>query len=187
MYASCAEPHIILLRTDRHWLAVTGAVTGRRRQNQLIEAIMSAHFAHQDLPQLLPETDRACGIGQAASVLTPLLAGARARGMADAFELLGKAALMIDASGGVLHVSEAAARLFGDTLTLTSRHLIAASDQDNSEIEAMIGRVLAGAPAAPIVVGLGSPAPLKLSVLPIAHASDPCQLLRAIVFIEIAG
>jgi len=148
---------------------------------------MSAHFAPHNQPQMLPEADPAAEFGHRPSTLTPLLAGARARGMADAFELLGKAALLIDASGGVLHVSVAAGRLLGESLMVASRHLIGSNERDNAEIEALVGAALAGASGPPIVVGQGSQTRLRLSALPLPSPGDPCQLLRAIVFVEIAG
>ena len=48
--------------------------------------------------------------------LRPLLAGARARGMADAFELLGVAAVFIDEGGFALHINDRARRRLGPQL-----------------------------------------------------------------------
>jgi hypothetical protein len=148
---------------------------------------MSAHFAPHNQPQMLPEADPAAEFGHRPSTLTPLLAWARARGMADAFELLGKAALLIDASGGVLHVSVAAGRLLGESLMVASRHLIGSNERDNAALQAMIGAALTGASRPPIVLGKAAQTRLRLSVLPVPFAGDSYQLLRAILFIEIAG
>ncbi len=148
---------------------------------------MSAHFAPHNQPQVPPEADPATEFGYDPRMLTPLLAGARARGMADAFELLGKAALLIDASGGVLHVSAAAGRLLGESLALASRHLIGSNERDNAELQAIIGAALVGTSRPPIILGAGAQTRLRLSALPVPFAGDSCQLLRAILFVEIAG
>ena len=48
--------------------------------------------------------------------LAPLLAGARARGVADGLELIGAAAALLDEQGEVLHVNARALGLMGQSL-----------------------------------------------------------------------
>ena len=50
--------------------------------------------------------------------LAPLLAGARARGVADGLEWLGLAAVLLDDRGEVLHVNSGAIELLGEDLFL---------------------------------------------------------------------
>ena len=55
--------------------------------------------------------------------LAPLLEGARARGVADAFELCGQPAILMGGAGDVLHVGAAAQALLGEGLRLRAGRL----------------------------------------------------------------
>ena len=59
----------------------------------------------------------------AAAPLAPLLAGARARGVADGLELIGAAAALLDEQGEVLHLNARALSLLGDHLVLAGGRL----------------------------------------------------------------
>jgi hypothetical protein len=122
--------------------------------------------------------------------LPPLLAGARARGMADAFELLGVAAIFLDDDGGALHVSAQAKRLMGDALFLSAGRLTAASATSDAALQAALDAALAGRQAAeePIVLTCGPLHPsLTLRILGVSGQDESAQLLRAIVLIDCGG
>jgi hypothetical protein len=124
--------------------------------------------------------------------LTPLLAGARARGMADAFELLGVAAAFIDEGGFMLHISDRARRLLGPQLWVDDGRLRAAdADLDEALSAAIESALINGAPTR-AATDLSFASELRgvvaVKVLPIAaEARDPFQLLRAVVIIEEQG
>ena len=59
----------------------------------------------------------------AVAPLAPLLAGARARGVADGLELIGAAAALLDEQGEVLHLNARALSLLGDHLVLAGGRL----------------------------------------------------------------
>src|SRR5580692_11683737 len=79
----------------------------------------------------------------AVAPLRPLLAGARARGMADAFELLGVAAVFIDESGFALHINDRARRLLGPQLWVDDGRLRAADPEMDEALGAAIESALA--------------------------------------------
>jgi len=121
--------------------------------------------------------------------LAPLLAGARARGMADAFEILGVAAAFIDEGGFALHINDRARRLLGPQLWVDDGRLRAA-DVDLDEalaaaIESALGAGAQTGAATSFSFASALRGALALKVLPVAvEAHDPFQLLRAIVVIE---
>ena len=122
--------------------------------------------------------------------LLPLLAGARARGMSDAFDLLGIAVVMIDEAGMILHANPGARGLLGPHLRLERDHLVAAEQDATRALQAMIGAALAGelpGPGVAIRRDGGRPA-LRLRALPlIPLGDDACQMLKVVVTLEEAG
>jgi hypothetical protein len=124
--------------------------------------------------------------------LAPLLAGARARGMADAFELLGVAAAFIDESGFALHINDRARGLIGPQLWVDDGRLRAADPELDEALSAAIEAALnAGAHAGgatDLTFASESRGALAVKVLPfVAEAHDPFQLLRAVIVIEEQG
>ncbi|MGD0719541.1 MAG: hypothetical protein ABR970_00645 [Roseiarcus sp.] len=121
--------------------------------------------------------------------LAPLLAGARARGMADAFEMLGVAAAFLDEGGLALHINDRARRLLGPQLWVDDGRLRAA-DADLDEalaaaIETALNAGRRGDAATSFSFASESRGPLGLKVLPVAaEAHDPFQLLRVVVVLE---
>jgi hypothetical protein len=148
---------------------------------------MSAQFAYQEMPEPpheRDEVDREATLP--AEYLPPLLAGARARGMADAFDLMGKAAILVGEMGMTLHVNQAAQAKLGAALAVVSRHLIGANPAANSALQAVIAAAVAGGshPSISLARGEGL-SDLIIEALPIAGAaSDPNQMLKAIVVIS---
>jgi hypothetical protein len=77
-------------------------------------------------------------------ILRPLLEGARARGMADAFELLGIPAVLIGAAGEVLHIGAAAETRMGGSAEVASRHLVGVDAASNRALQDLVAAALAG-------------------------------------------
>jgi hypothetical protein len=121
--------------------------------------------------------------------LAPLLAGARARGMADAFELLGVAAAFLDEDGFALHINDHARRVLGPQLWVDDGRLRAADFELDEALAAAIESALVrgarGESATDISFASDSRGAVAVKVMPIAaEAHDPFQLLRAVVIIE---
>jgi hypothetical protein len=121
--------------------------------------------------------------------LAPVLAGARARGMADALELLGVAAVLIDECGFALHVNTRARSLLGPQLRIDGGRLRASERDLDAAIGAAVESAVAGvAPATGaerIDLSATARGATGVKVLPVvAEADDSFQLLRAIVIIE---
>ncbi len=74
--------------------------------------------------------------------ILPLLEGARARGVADAFEMIGQGAILLDATGAVLHAGTAATRLFGEGLSIRSGQLVGRTAAANQAIQDLIATVI---------------------------------------------
>lgn len=113
----------------------------------------------------------------------PLIAGAHARGMFDAFDMTGRAAILLDGEGRALAVTRAAARALGGTLALTDGRPSSRDRADDESLSAAILESLAGRPRQ---IEIGRPgAELSLRLMPIT--SGPHQLLAAILLIESAS
>ncbi|MGO8800781.1 MAG: hypothetical protein ACLQE9_05955 [Roseiarcus sp.] len=123
--------------------------------------------------------------------LAPVLAGARARGMADALELLGVAAALVDECGFALHVNDRAKSLLGPQLWLDGGRLRSVSVELDEAIGAALKGALAAAAPARAVVNVraaDSRGVAAVKALPIAtEPHDPFQLVRAVVIIEEQG
>ena len=107
--------------------------------------------------------------------LEPLLAGARARGMSDAFDMMGLAFVMIDGNGMILHVSSQARAVMGPHLAVASEHLVGAGQGETRAIQSLIGSVLQdGASPGRITLPRGQGGrPLVLRGLPVpSQAND---------------
>jgi hypothetical protein len=123
--------------------------------------------------------------------LAPVLAGARARGMADALELLGVAAILVDECGFALHVNARARDLMGPQLRIDAGRLRASERELDAAIGAALESAVAGAvPAQGARIGLaeGARGAAALRILPVvAETDESFQLLRAIVVLEDGG
>ncbi|MFN3892917.1 MAG: hypothetical protein ACK4MV_21175 [Beijerinckiaceae bacterium] len=75
--------------------------------------------------------------------LAPILAGARARGIADAFEMIGEGAILLDFSGSVLHVGQMAKPMLGCGLAVTGGHVVALSRKSADSLQRLIEAGLA--------------------------------------------
>ena len=136
-------------------------------------------------PSAMVRPDAAPVLDSAA--LQPLLAGARARGMADAFDLLGQAVILIDRAGMALHVNSVARNFLGADLALTHRHLVARDAATTCALQAMISAALeqrSGRASVAInrTAGQGR---IIVTIMPVAQVgADSCQLLKAIIMIR---
>lgn len=102
------------------------------------------------------------------STLGPVVAGARARGVADAFEMLGEGAILLDFSGSVLHVGPLARPMLGSALAVTGNHVVALSRMASAPLQNLIQ------------AGLASNAPRVLEVDLICAQEGMRQRVRVI-------
>lgn len=118
--------------------------------------------------------------------LRPLLAGARARGMADALDLAGIAAVLIDKQGMVLHAGAAARRFFGADLALSHDHLVGGDGDSTRSIQELISEALGeGADPAEVLLERRDGSTLALNARRVpGAASDLYQMLKALIIIE---
>jgi hypothetical protein len=70
--------------------------------------------------------------------LAPIIAGARARGIADAFEMIGEGAVLLDFSGSVLHVGALARPMLGCAIAIASGHVVAVSRKAAEPLQRLI-------------------------------------------------
>ncbi len=121
---------------------------------------------------------------QAATPLGPLLAGARARGVADGFAWLGLAAVLIDDRGEALHVSPSAAELMADALYI-ERGRLRARDRaaDVALAEAVRASLTLGEARNLQLSGPSGEIWVQLAPMP-PDDDDPYQLLRAIALLS---
>jgi hypothetical protein len=121
-----------------------------------------------------------------ATPLAPLLAGARARGVADGLEWLGLAAVLLDDRGEVLHVNSGAIELLGEELFLQGGRLRARDGAVDAELAGAIRRTLSGGVAARLAIPLDSgrgELGARIGAID-ALDDDPYQLLRAVAILE---
>jgi hypothetical protein len=151
-----------------------------------MERMMKANAALSGRSDFRPDEGLIAASGEP---LAPLLAGARARGMADAFALMGLAAVFVGENGRALHVNCRAQSLFGGALAVREGRLTAIND----EADHALGDALAATCAAVrrpsaeqvILVRRSARPDLKARILPIeADGEDRFQLLKAVVILE---
>lgn len=125
-------------------------------------------------------------IGARADVVAPLIAGARARGIADAFEMMGEAVILLDFTGTVLHVAENARPLLGCAIGVAGGHVVATDRKSRPQVHRLLESGLAE----------NGPAKLEEDVLcvdgmrqrvrlyRVPAAGEACQLLAAVLVLE---
>ena len=128
-------------------------------------------------------------VRSAAAPLAPLLAGARARGVADGLELVGAAAALLDEQGEVLHLNARALSLLGDHLVLAGGRLRARDRAFDGALAAAIDSTLRYQVASRVALGDEARADgLGIRIMPVtAEADDSFQLLRAVAILEPRG
>ncbi|MBK9082873.1 MAG: hypothetical protein IPL88_12750 [Rhizobiales bacterium] len=110
--------------------------------------------------------------------LAIMMAGARARGVADALEMLGLPAILLDIDGFALHISGRAAEKFGARLAIVRRRLVAGRAQDHAALRKALGDTLGAARLCARVTLGPVESPLCVALYP-APAGD-AQLLGAV-------
>lgn len=118
--------------------------------------------------------------------IAPILAGARARGVADALEIVGIAAILIGAEGDVLYANERARALLVPHLRIAGERLEAVDRKQRGALANLIEAAVAGdkAEAHSLILRCGDGVPaLRLHATPIADG-DPYQLLRAVIILD---
>ena len=121
-----------------------------------------------------------------AAPLAPLLAGARARGVADGLELIGAAAALLDEQGEVLHLNARARSLLGVDLVLSGGRLRARDRAVDRDLSAAIDSTLRDRVASRLSLGDGARDDgLGIRIMPVAaEAGEAFQLLRAVAILE---
>ena len=125
--------------------------------------------------------------GARAEVMAPVIAGARARGIADAFAMLGEAAILIDFSGTVLHVADDAKALLGASLTVAGGHVVAVERRSTPALNRLLEAGLSESGPMRLEEDLlcvedGMRQRVRLYRVPVA--GEPFQLLSAVLAIE---
>jgi hypothetical protein len=120
-------------------------------------------------------------------VLAPIIAGARARGIADAFQMLGEAAILLDFSGYVLHVGEGAEPLLGCALSITSNHVTPTSRKNADQLQALLEAGLSECGPARLEMDLMCAEEgmrQRVRLYHVDNSSDSRQLLCAVLVLE---
>jgi hypothetical protein len=112
-----------------------------------------------------------------------LLAGARARGVADGFAWLGLAAILIDDRGEALHVNPAAVELMGECVYLEGGRLRARDARADYILAAAVRAALDEGPPSRVEIGPASDLVAHVAAMP-ADPDDPYQLLRVVVLLR---
>ena len=119
--------------------------------------------------------------------LAPVLEGARARGVADAFAMAGQAAILLGGAGEVLHACADARALLGAGLRLKNGRLVAGDEGDHG-LARRLADVLEGESAvcAPgITLAAAGGGIMRVRVLSFAGGNaNPAQLLKAVVLLD---
>ncbi len=116
--------------------------------------------------------------------LPPLLAGARARGISDACEILGYGAILLDRNGRVLQASEKARALLEGTVRIVSEHLVGTTSSANDALTRIIAAAVAGESFAIRIDGVSGEG-IAMKVLPAPVGDDePFQLLKAVFVVS---
>ena len=127
------------------------------------------------------------GSGGPVEGLAPLLEGARARGVADALELTGQAAILLGGAGDVLHTGASAQALLGEGLSLRGGRLVP-RDQGDGCFGALMESALVGVSHGNqegLTLRAGGGGSMRVRILPFEGGlANPAQLLKAVVLLD---
>ncbi len=115
--------------------------------------------------------------------LAPLLAGARARGVADGFEWLGIAAILLDDRGEVLHANSGAIELMGSDLYLDGGRLRARNPVADASLAGAIQDAIVNGAESRLAIALDSGLTARIAAMDTLD-DDPYQLLRVVAILE---
>ncbi|HLW92092.1 MAG TPA: hypothetical protein VKS78_12455 [Roseiarcus sp.] len=122
--------------------------------------------------------------GEAAFPLGPVLAGARARGMADAMTMWGLAAVFLGVDGSVLFANDRALALMGEHLRFAEDRL-QASDQASGALRSLVDATLDRGGSSSLVLQRGGDRPaLLLRARRTALGDEPFQLVKVVAVID---
>jgi hypothetical protein len=148
---------------------------------------MSTTVAYREDVDVAGDSDRrATARGELPpETLRPLLEGARARGLADALELIGVPAVLIDGAGAVLNVGAAATARMGPCVGVASRHLVGADPACNQALQDLIAAALAGKEKTAELRVSGAAGGLCVRAIPMPDGwANPYQLLKAVIVFD---
>jgi hypothetical protein len=132
------------------------------------------------IPNTLPERR----VASPAPPLGPMLAGARARGVADGFAWLGLAAVLLDDRGEALHVNAGATALMADALYMEAGRLRARErGADFALADAVREALTLGRSSRVLVADADGEMWAHVAPMP-ADDDDIYQLLRAVVLLS---
>lgn len=120
-------------------------------------------------------------------VLAPIIAGARARGIADAFQMLGEAAILLDFSGYVLHMGDSAEPLLGCALSIASSHVTPTSRKSAAPLQALLEAGLSASGPARLEEDLPCAEEgmrQRVRLYRVDNSQDARQLLCAVLVLE---
>lgn len=136
---------------------------------------------------LWPEDAAAIAWSDPAARLAPVLEGARARGVLDAFDMTGQAAILLGRAGEVLQVGASARALLGAGLRLEGGRLVA-RDEDNQGLERQLAHVLEGGQASQaqgIILAAAGGGIMRVRMHAFAGGNaNPAQILKAVVLLD---
>ncbi len=122
------------------------------------------------------------------NVLGPIMAGARARGVADALDLVGIAAVLIDRSGRVLHCGPRAQNALAPLVRVVGHHLLGSDARINDQVGRFLARAVGGSSlgaAAEVIRAVDGTTRTRLRAIRLPAAEpEAVQLLHSIVIVE---
>ena len=136
------------------------------------------------LSEIMDEAD------SVADLLGPLIAGARARGVADACELLGLAAVLIDGTGSVLHAGGRAHRTMNPAVRIAEGHLLGCDARTNEALQGLVASAIDSTAVVPLadeitVRAEGSSCEVTIRALRFPSGiGESQQLLKAILIVS---
>ena len=123
----------------------------------------------------------------ATGALAPLLEGARARGVADALELAGQAAILLGGAGDVLHAGASAKPLLGEGLRVANGRLVSRNGHC-AAFDSLLETALEGVEPCQergIILPIPGGGAMRVRILPFdGGKSNPAQLLKALVLLD---
>jgi PAS domain-containing protein len=154
---------------------------------QIICEAETALNANQEIVSDAPLAIR-LGEDLASAPFAPILAGARARGMADALEMLGVAAIFVRGDGSVLFANDQAGALLGSHLRLSDERLQAGEANGERRLRRMMDAVLGDRRPDEMTLGRGAGRPrLRLRATPVlSEETDRFQLVKAVIVLDVA-
>lgn len=120
-----------------------------------------------------------------AATLAPLIAGARARGIADAMEMMGEGAILLDFAGTVLNVGPLAKPMLGCALAVMGNHVVALASKASRPLQEMIeGSLAEGGPRVLEADLVCAQVGMRQRVRAVRAPGGDCQLLATVLILQ---